>query len=171
MNDALISGLFSLLGAIIGGFTSVLIYSKTMKKTLLLEIEKIKMQKESELSVRLLDKKEAFYFELLSALSIARNVIIDINEFGYTDETVEFLRQSKRVVDTYLNAYEKANILYVSREIRHEAAQILHAWKSYCYHAEAKLHKNSEGKIKVPIEHIHNIESLVEDIKRELGRL
>jgi len=54
--DVVISGLFSLLGAVIGAGTSIFILSRTMKKNLQHEIRKIELQTKAELSVRLLDK-------------------------------------------------------------------------------------------------------------------
>lgn len=45
MSDAVISGLFSLLGAILGAGVSILIYSKSMKKSLQHEIQKINYSK------------------------------------------------------------------------------------------------------------------------------
>ncbi|MCL2261923.1 MAG: hypothetical protein FWC08_01725 [Defluviitaleaceae bacterium] len=77
MPDVIINGLFSLLGALLGAGTSIFILSRTMKKNLQLEINKIKMQKEAALSIRLLDKKEAYLAELLVALSTVRNAAID----------------------------------------------------------------------------------------------
>jgi len=45
MNEAIIAGLFSLVGVLIGTFVSLIIYSKTMKKNIQLEIQKISFQK------------------------------------------------------------------------------------------------------------------------------
>jgi len=64
MNEAIITGLFSLVGALIGAFVSLFIYSKTMKKNIQLEIQKISFQKEADLSIRLFDKQEAYMAEL-----------------------------------------------------------------------------------------------------------
>ena len=168
--DVVLNGIFSLLGAIIGAGTSVYIFSLTMKKDLQHEIKKIELQTKSELSVRLLDKEDAYIAELLVVISTVRNVCIDILEFGYTDETCRNLNESYDVVSSYLNAYEKRNILYVSKVVRHEAAQVLHAWKSFCNYEQRKRNHTS-NKLEDEFRHqIKHMEKLVELIKREIGR-
>jgi len=168
--DVVITGLFSLLGAIIGAGTSIFILSRTMKKNLQHEIRKIELQTKAELSVRLLDKEDAYIAELLVVISTVRNVCIDVLEFGYTDETCRNLNQSYDIVSLYLNAYEKRNILYVPKIVRHEAAQVLHAWKSFCNYEQRKRN-HSNNKLEDEFRHqIKHMEKLVELIKREIGR-
>lgn len=134
-----------------------------------MRFKKSTIQKETELSIRLFDKKEAYLAEILAILSMVRNVALDIIEFGHTDETVLALRQSNDVVSSYLNAYEKRNILYVPKSLRHEAAHILHAWRSFC--ADVQRVRNTEGCMERYSEHIRKIERLVEDIKLDIGRV
>jgi len=73
-----------------------------MKKNLQHEIRKIELQTKAELSVRLLDKEDAYITELLVVISTIRNICIDILEFGYTDETCRNLNQSYDIVSSYL---------------------------------------------------------------------
>ncbi|MCL2546168.1 MAG: hypothetical protein FWE06_03090 [Oscillospiraceae bacterium] len=172
MPDVVITGLFSLFGAILGAVTSIFVLSRTMKKSLQLEIQKINLQKESELSIRLLDKKEAYFAELLVVLSTVRNVAMDFCDFGYTDETETSLRQSNDAVSLYLNLYEKRNILYVPKQIRHKAAETLHGWKSFCTRETSKWSKGNREDRERDYEHfILEVEHLVEVIKREIGRV
>jgi len=161
MNEAIITGLFSLVGALIGAFVSLIIYSKTMKKNIQLEIQKISLQKEADLSIRLFDKQEAYMAELLSVLSITRNAAIDVIELGLTDETETLFKRSQEVASKYLNRYEKTNILYLSESIRHEAAQLLTGWR----HIDRRNINKDICKL-----YKHNIENFVEDIKVEINR-
>jgi len=157
-------------GAIIGAVVSIFIYNKSIKKNLQLEIEKINLQKEAELSIRLFDKKEIYFAELLTALSTARNAAIDIVELGLTLETENCLQQSKDVVGNYLNTYEKRNILYVPQGVRHEAAQILQAWRFFCSEMNSSKNKYSANYTAQCEMYIRKIEILVEHIKYEIGR-
>lgn len=161
MEEAIITGLFSLCGAVIGAVVSIVIYSRSMKKTIALEIQKINVQRDAELSIRLLDKQEAYLAELLSVLSITRNAAIDVIEFGVTDETLELFAQSREAAREYLNKYQKTNILYLPQNIRHEAAQLLTAWRHIDRkHINGAMCAELKGKI----------ESFVEDIKIEFKR-
>lgn len=161
MTEIIASGMFSLVGALIGAFVSLLIYSKTMKKSLQLEVDKIRLQMDAELSIRLFDKKEAYLAELLSVLSTVRTSAIDIMELGVRTETEKLFERSKDVASEYLYKYEKANILYLTKRIRREAAEILRDWK----HIETKNINKDMCKV-----YKRNIEKLVNHIRIDINR-
>jgi len=161
MLEIIIGGVFSLVGALIGAFVSLFIYSKTMRKNIQLEVDKIKFQMDADLSVRLFDKKEAYLAELLTVLSTVRNAAIDIIELGIKTETTSLFERSKDVASEYLYKYEKANILYLTKHIRREAAEILRDWK----HIESKNINKDMCKL-----YKKNIERLVNHIRKDVNR-
>jgi len=174
MNDAIVNGLFALSGAIIGAVVPVFISSRSMKKTLQNEMQRINLQKEADRAERLETKEELYFEELLTMLSMVRLAAKDIVAFGHTDETIAYLQQSKDAATAYLGRYEKRNILYLPQQIRHEAAHILDAWRSFCADID-RFKDRQPASYKADCradccEHISRIEKLIEEIKLETNR-